>query len=644
MSYPPPPPPPPPPFSASWYGFEPCCGGNILYFRYDGTTVNPIEGINIYNGPLALGYDSIDDVYVPLSNQCYRIFRGNAVDPMSPINGGNYNNLEVVPTNFGSNYTWDSTTTYETPCGDEVITCPACQPITYDLWPCDGTLLPVTTDTDLSAYINSFASIQVEADGEFDCYYVTLSVDSTNVITVTVEGDLPCSCDCTCYEIIGSAKLRYVDCNGNAQSILVTGYWKDCSLVYPITSPSPGPNLIITDNGPCVNGQCPTQCFELTDCDGLLDPIYTTAQSLAPNATLGQTVIIQGYSNCWRVENVVLCDCAIDVVVLQVYADCATCNPDPNYILTNCDDLGTIIYTSSDLSAYVGQVITVSPDCPGCWIVAEVNGSIPSDVPITITDAFDDCEACKTTYYLLEDCTGTEPNIVTSTDLSELVGSIITLDWCPNICWDVSVSPTSSGAGILGNVSDQFDTCIECLTSFPCVCSRIKNHDTVSHTYNYVNCDGAVESIILASGQRSDRMCIIKWLTSFATDYVEYFGNCIDGVCPPPIYIKRSVKPGYSTPACSAEKYEEITCKSSQALYRNVLTLRYGISNCCAEEDAYWLVKKQLIDLAALYNPDFPCTVSTCGCGCGSEGSCGSSCGCGQSSGCSCNQSRSCNS
>jgi hypothetical protein len=30
MSFPPPPPPPPPPFSAAWYGFEPCCGGNIL--------------------------------------------------------------------------------------------------------------------------------------------------------------------------------------------------------------------------------------------------------------------------------------------------------------------------------------------------------------------------------------------------------------------------------------------------------------------------------------------------------------------------------------------------------------------------------------------------------------------------------------
>jgi len=73
MSFPPPPPPPPPPFSASWYGFEPCCGGNILYFRFDGTTNPPTEGINIYNGPAALGYDPITDSYLPLANQCYRI-------------------------------------------------------------------------------------------------------------------------------------------------------------------------------------------------------------------------------------------------------------------------------------------------------------------------------------------------------------------------------------------------------------------------------------------------------------------------------------------------------------------------------------------------------------------------------------------
>jgi hypothetical protein len=126
--------------------------------------------------------------------------------------------------------------------------------------------------------------------------------------------------------------------------------------------------------------------------------------------------------------------------------------------------------------------------------------------------------------------------------------------------------------------------------------------------------------------------------------YYTFYGDCNNGVCPPPVYIKRGVKPGYNTPACSADKYEKISCKASQALYRNVLELRYGISNCCPEEDEYWLVKKELIDLAALYDPMYPCAPTGCGCGCGSHGSCSSSCGCGQPNDCSCNQSRTCNS
>lgn len=81
MSYPPPPPPPPPPFSVTWFGFEPCCGGNIVYFRFDGTTEAPNEGINIYGGPAAIGYEPITGTYVPLTNQCYRIFRGTSLDP-----------------------------------------------------------------------------------------------------------------------------------------------------------------------------------------------------------------------------------------------------------------------------------------------------------------------------------------------------------------------------------------------------------------------------------------------------------------------------------------------------------------------------------------------------------------------------------
>jgi hypothetical protein len=624
--------PPPPGFSATYFGFEPCCGGNILYFSFNGTTNAPYEGINIYAGPSAIGYDPLTNSYIQLTNQCYRIFRSNTTISGSPINGSNYGNLQVVPTNFGTNYTWDSTTNDETPCGDETITCPPCAQTCYTLFPCDGSNPPITTSTDLSAYVDGFATIQVDADLGFSCYYVTVSYSCANSIVVVVDGDVPCSCDCTCYEIIGDAKLTYIDCDGNQIVTNTNGYWKDCSLVYPVTNPSPGPNLIITDNGDCIDGQCPSQCFELTDCEGILDPIYTTAQSLSQYAILGQTVIIQGYDNCWTVTDVVLCDCAIDVVVLQAYADCATCTAGPNYILTNCDDLGTIIYTSTDLSAYVGQVVNLDPDCPGCWIVDIINGPIPSDVPVIITDAFDDCEACKTTYYELTDCNGIETSIITSTDLSQYVTEIIVLEWCPTTCWRVSVATTSVGAGILGNISANFDTCIDCLTSFPCICSRITNQANVSNNYDYLDCDGVVQTITILSGERSDRICMAHWLSSYPTDYVEYFGDCslIADLytCPPVIYPKRSLKPGYNTPACEIWKYEQISCMAAEALYKQVLELRYGITNCCPDDDQKYIIQKELIDLKALVNPDYICSAPSCGCnsGCSCSGSCGGSC------------------
>jgi hypothetical protein len=393
---------------------------------------------------------------------------------------------------------------------------------------------------------------------------------------------------------------------------MVNGYWKGCAQVYPFTNPSPGLGLTVISHGVCVDGLCPSQCFRLDNCDQSLK-LYSTSPSLSQYVALGQIIVIEGYDDCWTVVEDEECPYPINVVVIQSYDTCEECNPDPNYELVNCDDENTIVYTSSDLSTYVGEIVQLV-NYAGCWTVFQVNGPIPSDAPVSVDSAFTDCEACKTQYYLLTDCSGLEPNIVTSTNLSDYVGSIITLEWCPNTCWTVSVSPTSVGAGVLGTIANEFETCLECLTSFPCVCSRVKNHDTIAHNYDYLDCEGQVQTITLVSGERSERICMAHWLSSYPTDYVEYFGNCNNGECPPQIYPKRDVRPGYSTPICSTEKYEKITCKSAEILYKQVMALRYGISNCCPDEDDKWLVKKQLIDLLALKDPNYDCAVQSCGC------------------------------
>jgi hypothetical protein len=55
------------------------------------------------------------------------------------------------------------------------------------------------------------------------------------------------------------------------------------------------------------------------------------------------------------------------------------------------------------------------------------------------------------------------------------------------------------------------------------------------------------------------------------------------------------------------------------------MRLRYGISNCCPEEEEKWLIKKELIDLDALRDSNYICQpvttccnqpLSSCGCDC----------------------------
>jgi hypothetical protein len=110
-------------------------------------------------------------------------------------------------------------------------------------------------------------------------------------------------------------------------------------------------------------------------------------------------------------------------------------------------------------------------------------------------------------------------------------------------------------------------------------------------------------------------------------DHFETFGECKFGNCPQPVFKNnRTVRPGYNTPNCNPAEYDKITCKFADVMYKVVLEKRYGITNCCPDEDEKWLLKKELIDLQALRDPNYKC--EACGCPCKS-GKSYSSCNCG---------------
>jgi hypothetical protein len=410
--------------------------------------------------------------------------------------------------------------------------------------------------------------------------------------------------------------------------------------------------------------QCSDICYILTDCENLLDPIYTLSSRVSPFVGGVNSIIINGYTNCWTVAvSEDTCDCAINVVVTQNFTNCELCLGYTSYKLTDCNNSANIMYTSTDLSEYVGQVI--EQDCPGCWFVEEFFLQPLSDTAIIVTNVFDNCTTCGYTYYRLFDCAGVAEDIITTTDLSLLLNDIITLDWCPETCWQIEVTREHINATTVF-IKDTYAACSQCFIDvLPCTCQTAKLVDPCvgyiltlpanAGTISYIECDGAVITNTYTnafpftlefcgqSGQTfmspiitqidlsvecnflswidcenrkissadpvfnnsiSPKMCIKQW--SMPEGLYEYttYGDCIDNnrvfECPVVPKLTRAVRPGYNTPTCTISHYEKIACSFADAMYSNALEKRYGITSCCPEDREKWEVKWELTELATL--------------------------------------------
>ena len=712
--------------------FVPCCAPGDSYAQFIGS---PIVGIPnnttwVYTGTSVITGAGTAPWNQLIPGQCYTVFYNNITVPITtPV-------FTLTASSFS-----DSSIYFPTGkrC-EESVYCntTACLPECFTLWPCDGSRAPFTTSTDLSSFIGInivVSSLDPSYNIDNICVFVEniSNNNCANAIDIVVDAN-SCECPCTCYTIIGEIKsLEWIDCYGVYHSATTPlSPFEICAGAYPLAFPLfPNNPLQIINNGLCsevtvfnddtceevIEYTCAPPCYLLEDCSDSTNVIYSNSTSLLGPANLEQVVTIAGYTECWKVLIPQECICPINVTVLTVSECCEACLPNINYKLTLCEDSTAFTYTSDDLSLYVDKVIK-REECPEkCWIVSEIDGNIPTDTPIVVIEDYLDCELCNRQYYLLEDCLGLQNEIITYTDLSSYVDKVITLDWCPETCWEVTETINDDGAGIISDILNSYTECLICLTSASCICSTIKNYNDIALDYNYLDCYGILQTITLQPGQKSDRLCLIRWYEpknceSFIFKYIdgngsinynffkndnflinapnylngkpafyspllngyiyydgkkwilssyssidntyillatlncgadcdcptgewniissipnqgsyttiefkytiEYFGNCINGVCPPRKNNQKSVTPGYNTPGCEAWKYEEISCRAAEAMYKQVLELRYGISNCCPDEDEQYIVQKELIDLAALYDPAYPCATNSCGC------------------------------
>jgi hypothetical protein len=395
-----------------------------------------------------------------------------------------------------------------------------------------------------------------------------------------------------------------------------------CFHIAPINQPNPPTNIANIDwttadydvFGGCDACKQPDKVQILENCDNSLDIIC-----LQNTLALGTWVQYNG--KCYEVKEVPSCSATIPITYSTglYYKDCESCKqalPQVNYALINCDT-GDITYTSTDLSAYVNppeQAITIngSDDC----FQVRVEENTPPGTPVTVTGEFLSCELCGSDYYLLKACPPNDDiaSIVTYTDLFDYVGSVITLETCPDICWEVSETELNSNAQEVIFL-ESYEDCTDCIVAIlPAKCVTFTNTLNFATGFEYTDYLGNIQKETIAGKGSIEKVCALDWDANLAIAVTE-FGNCINGECPPIPQPKRRVTPGYDTPACSTEYYERVECSFSEWMYKDVLERRYGISNCCPEDLMKWEIKHEMLMLDVLINPDYTCAVSnTCGC------------------------------
>lgn len=300
----------------------------------------------------------------------------------------------------------------------------------------------------------------------------------------------------------------------------------------------------------------PIECYILRDCTGAQQDVIVSddmsqyvgqviswCSNVPLNFPLPDPALCSVVPGCWQVLSQDLSTCTC----YQLYSITDACT----FQYTDCrtNEVRTILVSSAEgqtiptICAVIGSVSVISGSgnainsglCPQC----SCEDALPQG-SVTVLATFVDCTACLPPCYLLQDCEGVLPDIVTDTDLAAYVGQIIRLQTCPDDCWQVSIAPDCTGAIGIGNIIATFPDCVSCNPLVP---------------------------------------------------------------TPPLELHPRRIKPGYNTLGCPPEYVEKVSCTFGEQVYDEMVKNRYGITICCDHDVDKWDIKKQILDLKAIYDP-----------------------------------------
>lgn len=173
---------------------------------------------------------------------------------------------------------------------------------------------------------------------------------------------------------------------------------------------------------------------------------------------------------------------------------------DPCYLITNCE--GTVSFLATgNFAGLVSQGVAFTlPGYPGCW-TASISDTCVNPINFPVIGNATTCALCvpdPPICYLLEDCAGNLPDIITDSFFGNNVGQIITLASYPGVCWSVSISPTCSGSVVIQTqVTSSFADCVSCLGTCYYLADCANNFPTIHTNTDFGQYVG--KTIIVAS-------------------------------------------------------------------------------------------------------------------------------------------------
>jgi hypothetical protein len=222
-----------------------------------------------------------------------------------------------------------------------------------------------------------------------------------------------------------------------------------------------------------------------------------------------------------------------------------------NCIVNQCpEDYEGLIITS--ITTSLDPVTTIG----GCYVLTLI-ATLPEDaviqsysrtiVTVETVPLCEDCQTCPTDdfSFRLEDCAGVLDDIITNFDLTDLVGQVITIKDENNKplegCWQVfSIPFVEVEEDLVLGVYKCYEECVDCLPTPP-----------------------------------------------------------------QPFPLKpRTVDPNYTTGNCDPEIVEEVFCKNGENQYKKVLNKRFGIQDCCPEDEDKIYIQTEKIKLLLIKGID----------------------------------------